>query len=337
MSALGISYFSSMYGLACDNVLSYEVVTATGLVINVSQSSFPDLYWALRGGGNNFGIVTKFTVISIPRAPTMWGGTRLYLEAQHPALITAYVNLGKNATKDGKAHQILSFGWGGEELGPVALAELEYADPNPNAPIFAEYNSIGGALSDITAVKSLAELAKQLEDTKSNGRRQLFWTWCTKLDEEMANIVRNIFFEEVTSITDAQDVQPSFSLQVITEPIIEKTAQRGGNPLGLDPKEGPLMLALIAISWTNSADDDRLYKFAKTLRDRSMAAAEAAGKANDYIYMNYGSPYQNVIAGYGVANQARLKAISKKYDPTGVFEILQPGYFKLDGAPLGEL
>jgi hypothetical protein len=337
ISALGISYFSNMYGLACDNVLSYEVVTASGFVINVSQNSFPDLYWALRGGGNNFGIVTKFTVVSISRAPTMWGGNRMYLEAQHPALITAYVNLGKNAVKDGKAHQILSFGWGGDELGPIALAELEYADPNPNATIFVEYNSIGGVIQDITAIKSLAELAKQLEDTKSNGRRQLFWTWSTKLDEDMANTVRKIYFEEVGSITDAQDVQPSFSLQVLTEPIIEKTAQRGGNPLGLDPKDGPLMLALVAISWSNSADDDRLYKFAKTLRDRSMAAAEAVGKDNDYIYMNYGSPYQDVVAGYGAMNKAKLKAISKKYDPTGVFEVLQPGYFKLDGAPLSEL
>jgi hypothetical protein len=236
-------------------------------------------------------------------------------------LITAYVNLGKNAVKDGKAHQILSFGWGGDELGPIALAELEYADPNPNATIFVEYNSIGGVIQDITAIKSLAELAKQLEDTKSNGRRQLFWTWSTKLDEDMANTVRKIYFEEVGSITDAQDVQPSFSLQVLTEPIID----------------GPLMLALVAISWSNSADDDRLYKFAKTLRDRSMAAAEAVGKDNDYIYMNYGSPYQDVVAGYGAMNKAKLKAISKKYDPTGVFEVLQPGYFKLDGAPLGEL
>jgi FAD/FMN-containing dehydrogenase len=48
-----------MYGLACDNVESYELVTASGVIINVSQNKFPDLYWALRGGGNNFGLVTQ--------------------------------------------------------------------------------------------------------------------------------------------------------------------------------------------------------------------------------------------------------------------------------------
>ena len=68
-----------------------------------------------------------------------------------------------------------------------------------------------------------------------------------------------------------------------------------------------------------------------------LAAAKAKGKDTDYLYMNYASPYQDPIAGYGAANKAKLKAISKKYDPTGVFEILQPGYFKLDGAPLGQL
>jgi hypothetical protein len=72
--------------------------------------------------------------------------------------------------------------------------------------------------------------------------------------------------------------------------------------------------------------------------DRCVEAAKAAGKLNDYLYMNYASPYQNPIGGYGAANQARLNAISKKYDPTGVFQTLQPGYFKLDGtAPLGQL
>jgi hypothetical protein len=47
-----------MYSLACDNVESYELVTASGVIVKVSQTSFSDLYWALRGGGINFSIVT---------------------------------------------------------------------------------------------------------------------------------------------------------------------------------------------------------------------------------------------------------------------------------------
>ncbi|KAF1835553.1 FAD-binding domain-containing protein [Decorospora gaudefroyi] len=331
----GISFFSSSYGLACDNVLSYELVTASGLVINVSENSFSDLYWALRGGGNNFGIVTKFNVKAIPRAPTMWGGMRTYLDTEFSALIDAYYNLGMNAKKDGKAHQILSFGWGGLQ---VAQVELEYADPISDAPILAEYNSIEGAIQDQTAIKSLPELTDQLDGPAGGaGLRQSFWTWTTKLDIEMATVTKDIFFEELNSVVDAEGLLPAVSLQVLTDPILEQTAARGGNPLGLNPQEGPLMLVLLAMKWTNSADDERLNQFAARVKALAMAKAKAAGKASSYEYMNYASPYQNVVAGYGAANQARLKAISKKYDPTGVFETLQPGYFKLDGAPWGEI
>jgi hypothetical protein len=120
---VGISYFSSVYGLSCDNVISFELVTATGIIITVSKTSYPDLFWALRGGGNNFGLVTQFNVNALPRADTMWGGSRTYLESEWPALLEAYINLGKNANQDGKAHQILSFvSFAGSP--PIALVEL---------------------------------------------------------------------------------------------------------------------------------------------------------------------------------------------------------------------
>ncbi|KAG9199907.1 hypothetical protein G6514_007807 [Epicoccum nigrum] len=115
----GISYLSSQYGLACDNVLSYEVVTASGIVLNVSQISYPDLYWALRGGGNNFGIVTQFDVQAMPQG-LMWGGLRIYLESTFPALIQANYNLGMDGKENGKAHQLLSFGY-----SDMAIASLE--------------------------------------------------------------------------------------------------------------------------------------------------------------------------------------------------------------------
>ncbi len=326
----GFSYFSGQYGLACDNVLSYEVVTASGVIINVSQTSFPDLYWALRGGGNNFGIVTQFNVQAIPQGQ-MWGGSRVYLEPSFPALIEAYYNLGMNAKKDDKAHQLLSISWRGYA---VASLELEYSEPNPNATILAEFNAIPGAITDNTGIKSLAELTQALAGSASRpGLRQAFWTWTVKLDKDLATSTKDIFLEEVTAIDDAADLVAAVSLQVITEPILEKTTARGGNALGLSAADGPLMNVLVALKWTNTADDSRLNKFAATVKDRAVAAAKAKGKDVAYLYMNYASPWQDPIASYGAANKAKLRRISKKYDPTAVFERLQPGYFKLNGAP----
>src|SRR5207249_5387272 len=57
----GIGWFSRKHGLTCDNFFSLELVLASGEVIEVSAESHPELFWALRGGGGNFGIVTRFT------------------------------------------------------------------------------------------------------------------------------------------------------------------------------------------------------------------------------------------------------------------------------------
>ena len=102
----GISFFSSLYGWACDDVASYDVVLASGLQVNASPTSLPDLYWSLRGGGNNFAIVVNFNYIafSLPGG-NMWGGTRVYTENEFPAVAKAFAGVVHNSPTDGNAGQ----------------------------------------------------------------------------------------------------------------------------------------------------------------------------------------------------------------------------------------
>lgn len=103
-----MSHHSNIYGFACDNVASFEVVTASGITLTVTPTKFPDLYWALRGGGNNFGVVTKFTLETVPQG-LMWGGTRIHLQPDYPKLIDAFATMAESTETDPKAVQILSF------------------------------------------------------------------------------------------------------------------------------------------------------------------------------------------------------------------------------------
>lgn len=84
----GINFFANKIGWACDNVASFEVVTASGVIVTASPKSYSDLYWALRGGGSNFGIVTNFKLDAFP-LEKMWGGQRIYSEDKFPAVLDA--------------------------------------------------------------------------------------------------------------------------------------------------------------------------------------------------------------------------------------------------------
>jgi FAD/FMN-containing dehydrogenase len=74
----GIGWFSRMYGLTCDQFVSLEVVLASGEVIEVSADEHPELLWALKGGGGNFGVVTRFTFAARDFGPMMRIGVSLY-------------------------------------------------------------------------------------------------------------------------------------------------------------------------------------------------------------------------------------------------------------------
>jgi FAD/FMN-containing dehydrogenase len=74
----GIGWFSRLYGLTCDQFVSLEVVLASGEVIEVSATQHPELFWALKGGGGNFGIVTRFTFAGRDFGPLMRIGVSLY-------------------------------------------------------------------------------------------------------------------------------------------------------------------------------------------------------------------------------------------------------------------
>jgi FAD/FMN-containing dehydrogenase len=89
----GIGWFSRKYGLTCDNFVSLELVLASGEVIEVSADEHPELFWALHGGGGNFGIVTRFTFRAHDFGPMMRIGVSVYEPEQAAAALRGYASV----------------------------------------------------------------------------------------------------------------------------------------------------------------------------------------------------------------------------------------------------
>lgn len=302
-------------------------------MVTATPSQNPDLYWALRGGGNNFGLVLNFNyeAISLPDNE-MWGGSRIYTEDQFPALTKAFAGVVTNSPEDGNAGQWIA--WLQNNGSKIASTELWYGKPDgQDAAIFDEYNALT-ALSDTTQTRKLAEYTIELNDANPYGLRETYYGLTVKADQELADIAKDIFYEELPAAVNVAGANPVLLYQGITEPQIKAMQKNGGNPLGISPADGPLYLIHVACWWENEADDATIYTFITQVLKRIKAEATKRGKDNDYIYMNYASLYEDVIRGYGADNKAKLKRIAKKYDPQQVMQTLQPGYFKLDRAPV---
>ncbi|KAI7490013.1 hypothetical protein KC351_g913 [Hortaea werneckii] len=328
----GVSFFSGLHGWACDNVQNYQVVTAQGAILDVSYDShFDDLYYALRGGGNNFGIVTRFDLYTYPQG-MMWGGSRVYPINETDTILNALNDFAYNAPSDPDAALIVAFAYAEQLGGYLIAADLEYAKPEANPPIFDAFKN-ASYISDTTKVVSLPDLTLEFNSSNPGGLRETYWTATYQVDRQLLQYMVAEYQTQTDTILDVAGLGPSFVLQIITADELKYMARNGGNALGLSSEEGPLLLLNIAFWWNEASDDARVLQACQNIVDNTLAYAAERGLAKEYLYMNYASQYQKVVPSYGAANHAKLVQVARKYDPSGVFQRLQPGYFKLDGAP----
>jgi hypothetical protein len=135
----GLGWLLATHGLSCDNLLAADVILADGRQLTTSATEHPDLFWAIRGGGGNFGIVTRFQFRLHPVGPTVLGGMVLYPLAQAKEVLQFYrdfsahcpdeltVYAGLMSTPDGVPVVALIAGWFGPlDEGEQALAPLRH-------------------------------------------------------------------------------------------------------------------------------------------------------------------------------------------------------------------
>lgn len=164
----GLSHFSGHVGLVCDNVLEYEVVLASGLIVRATQNDpeYSDLVYALRGGSNNFGIVTQFTFRTFDQGH-LWGGILIHPIETHAQQLQAFYDFCADSY-DPNASLIHSFGMSSER-GSGFVNSVVYTKPKQDPAVVKPFTEIQPIYQNTLRELSLTTLTTEQDAFNENG------------------------------------------------------------------------------------------------------------------------------------------------------------------------
>lgn len=328
----GLSFFSPRFGFVCSNVVEYQVVLADGSVITASATKHPDLWRALKGGSNNFGIVTSFTANAIP-STKVWSGFLYMLPSQASKVLEAFHEyLGRNVS-DGQGKTYDQYAAGpiacftylsksGIQAIAVNLVHTELPEGCRQWPKCWRSSRFASLwrLWSTCKVRSLMNATDELHALNPPGRRQTWGTTTVKNDRATLTATHKAYQSGVQSIREAGIKDVSWTL--VLQPLLPDWARKGqSNALGLDdcPDE-PLVIVQFTVNWASSADDEKMEELTRTMIEQLNVHANKYQTSHRYRYLNYCGSWQKPFHSYGEANLEFLRNVSRDYDPDGLFQ-----------------
>ena len=287
------------YGAACDNLTSAEVAMVDGRHVEASQNSNADLFWAIRGGGGNFGVVTTFEYQLHPVSDVL-AGALMYPAGRIPELLQAFVKFIEAAPDEMTAVSLVI----PSEKGARFLAGVSYyGQPSFGNNLLRPLR--GQIKPEVDAVKVMSHLKAQA--SWSYGAPSAYFTTTLFLPE--------LSEAAVAAITTAtEDAIPRFRVMIVPfhGAVTRVPSREMAFPLrqrGYD--------VLVTSSWSAPGEKVTAVRWAKALRDSLQPFAHGA-----YVNGLSETSEELVRAAYG-SNYARLVEIKKKYDPKNVLRLNQ--------------
>jgi FAD/FMN-containing dehydrogenases len=304
----GRGHISRMYGLACDNVKSYQLITAAGEFIEANEDEDKDLFWALKGGGGNFGIVTSFEYNLHKLGPIIYGGAIFFPENSLKDAIAEFYNImidhpedlsGLFVITNAPPAPFIPSNWVGTLIGVSLLISTQ---PKEKAielikPLREVTNE---RLDHVDSVPYLA--IQTLVDPLEPAGLRHYWKshYTGKLDE-------NALFD----LIELRRKPPSLMSQIHLEPWGGKM-KKGNNAFSF--KNAEFAINIIG-KWTDEKDDPRNIEWVRSTWNALKKYSIGGG------YVNYeGDVSQESFKySYDKDTYLKLKEIKRKYDPENFF------------------
>ncbi len=299
----GIGWLMRKHGLACDNLLSVDLVTADGRLVTASANENADLFWALKGGGGNFGIVTSFEYRLHPVGPTVYGGSVAFAAEHRRAVLESYRELTRKAPDELTAYTAMTAAPDGSPI--AAIAACYAGDPAEGARLLDPIKAaVAEPLLDALGPLPYTEQQSRMDGGYPRGEYH-YWRSCF-LDDLTDQVIDVL-------VDRASDIQAPPSLELIVEHMGGAIAAGEGAFAHRDANYD----VLIAANWTDPADQDRCVAWA-----RDTATALEPHSRGGYVNYQPDADGAYVPAAFG-DRLARLGALKTKYDPHNVFSLNQ--------------
>jgi len=319
----GMGWLARQFGLSCDNVVSFELVTADGAVLRVSESEHPDLFWGLRGGGGNFGIVTEFEFRLHPISGQAFTVDLFFpLDAAEAALLR-WRDLIKTAPRKatltawaGTATASDSFFLPPEVIGQ-RIASIGYVwvgDPDEGRKFLPSLRSDGSPIAEWAREMTYVELQRMYESTRQRHGVRRYWKghYLRELsDEAIRAFLTGGMHGRVTG--EGATMMPSVDIQsyggAIADVADDETAFS---------HRDTLVECVIRASWTDDAEDMKRIDIARRYA-KSLEPFASGG----YVHTMADEGQAGTLRAYNRDKLARLTALKNQYDPENVFHLNQ--------------
>ncbi|KAM6493673.1 FAD-binding domain containing protein [Amanita muscaria] len=311
----GYSFKTNQYGLAIDTIIKYSLVQPNGEIVTVTEKSRPDLFFGLKGGLNNFGIVTEFTMKAFPQT-AVWGGILIYDQKALPAVRTAATAFLKN-NKDRKASIITTVAFTQGQL--LVVQVLFYDAPNPPRGLFDSFLKIQASKKDLSS-RSLVSLIKSIPIGTTTGIRNSFSTVpIVEYTPAVIDVIINQTMIQGKALANKSAAVVSHSIESFTPGFLSHGLTGTAYPPDRVHAFSPFF---INYAWVSQAFDNDFNTAMNEAQVaiRKVATSESVGKqAAQFasLYPNYAPSNTPLEQMYG-KNLPMLKAIKKKVDPENV-------------------
>jgi FAD/FMN-containing dehydrogenase len=308
----GFGWLSRKYGMTVDNLLSADVVTADGSKVHTSATENDDLFWGLRGGGGNFGIVISFEFQLHPVGPDVLSGLIAFPYDQAKSVLTQFARFTEKMPDDlnvwmfsRKAPPLpfLPEEVHGKEI--VALALCYSGDPADGEKLIEPLRGFGTAYGEHIGVQPYAAWQQTFDPLLTPGARNY---WKSHNFSELSD-------GAIDTIIEYAGTLPSPHCEIFIGTLGGQTARIAPDAMAYSSRDANYALNVHA-RWESPAEDERCIAWAREFFDSSKPFASGGAYIN-FLTQDEGD---RIAFAYG-ATYNRLGKLKKKYDPTNFFRM----------------